>query len=183
MKESPKIYRFNEIMPAREFVSLEDYRELEMKYLEALSIPIRRQEEAVSQLPPPPSQREKCPDTFRFTFTHDGDDDIRTVRVFSFKAEPMTEFAIAMLDEIFEGDGDLFDQYETYLSDMEDYGVHDCYWDEDTEISGFTSYEIKPEKYEEVMEVWRDWFEMQGFKTSPVIMESIDREPLNVHWD
>lgn len=64
------------------------------------------------------------------------------------------------------------DDYFNILADMEEYGVHDFVTTGDEEIIGFSSYEVGADKYEEVMQKWRDFFVAEGYNCGPVVLVS-----------
>lgn len=108
-------------------------------------------------------------DVFRFAFFNE-DTDILTT--YTFVAIPSTLTGELMLHQIEYGDGELNGKFEDMWSETEmDYGVHDTSWS-DGEIYGFTTYEVKPDKYLEVMNKWRDWFTANGFQCADIVKES-----------
>lgn len=59
-------------------------------------------------------------------------------------------------------------KFNEFLSDMEgEYGVHDVSFG-DTEFYGFTSYEVVPNRYDDLLNQWREFFSKRGFHVSDV---------------
>ncbi len=61
----------------------------------------------------------------------------------------------------------LDDSHDFKGEDLEStYGVHDIAFDHETDVLGFTSYEIDEEKFPELMEKWKEIFKNRGFLIS-----------------
>lgn len=97
---------------------------------------------------------------------------------------PLTKFSFNLIlpfeydsDEWWDWDDEvLLDQ----VIDMEEYGVHDYTASGDKDGNwlefGFHSYEIKQDKWEEVVEKWHKWFEDQGFTPGKIESELLEEE-------
>ena len=98
--------------------------------------------------------------TFDFVDEHDDEEDAEcTNRIFRFDLLAPISFY-----EDFYGK---YNEFEDKSMNMEMYGVHDCCGHEG-DLEGFTSYEIVPDQYNDVMLNWREWFIQHGFSAGPV---------------
>jgi hypothetical protein len=100
--------------------------------------------------------------------------------IFKFVAEPngyVNEDTDDMLiseysfDVTYEGDPlyDNDDKFEDEFEILQDvYGVHDCSFEQSKHIHGFTSYEVDPEKYMELMGKWKTFITSLGCKCGEI---------------
>ncbi|MDX1641847.1 MAG: hypothetical protein R3220_09120 [Balneolaceae bacterium] len=61
-------------------------------------------------------------------------------------------------------------EYEDQFYDMEEYGVHD-FWGDDETLVGFSSYEINPDDKFTVLQKWREFFINHGCECGELIQE------------
>lgn len=80
------------------------------------------------------------------------------------------------------GDISVFEQYyrdyevfEDKAMNMESYGIHNVSAHAG-DLEGFTSYEVAPEQYAELMEHWRQWYIARGFSCSDVREVPLNRD-------
>lgn len=89
---------------------------------------------------------------YRFVFSMQHEDD--SVVVYYIPLALSDKAAAAARDNILDGSSDI---YNDYVSDLEsEYGVHDFVTEGDYELIGYCSYEIDPDKEQELMRKWRD---------------------------
>ncbi len=104
---------------------------------------------------------------FRFVFhlrhdSHDEGGDQEFVFFFPF-TDPDQITKIKMMTD--EG----HDAYEATNDDLEsEYGVHDFVTSGEHELIGFTSYEVEPEKWMQLVETWRTFFVEQGIAVGEI---------------
>jgi hypothetical protein len=79
------------------------------------------------------------------------------------------QFRVSNIPDLWDNGGFTeHDEFFEFLSEMEDYGVHDLGYSPDTEIVGFCSYEIEETNIPIVMENWREYFISLGFTCGPI---------------
>ena len=100
----------------------------------------------------------------KFTFDFDFCDFNVPNEVWSFEISSDNMDAIKkMIDEFTP-------EYEDFWADMEEYGVHDCWGDDETMV-GFSSYEIDPKNKSTVLEKWKEFFENHDCKCGELVLE------------
>lgn len=93
---------------------------------------------------------------FTFEFSNEDNDTVSMYRFDILGSEPILEAYYLN-----------YAAFEDKAGNMEMYGVHDVSA-HPGDLEGFTSYEIDPEDYEQVMDEWRTWFIEQGFECGDV---------------
>lgn len=97
---------------------------------------------------------------------------------------PSTEFSFD-LNLPFDYDSDAWWDWDDsvlldQVSDMEEYGVHDYTAGGDKDGNwtqfGYHSYEIKQDRWEEVVQKWHEWFVGQGFGPGEITSKEIKEE-------
>lgn len=101
--------------------------------------------------------------TKHFTFSFSNDDDTYEVRTMTVTGTPEQYLEFETFSDN-EGDVEITMDIES------DFGVHDVS-STDYEIMGFTTYEVEPDRRDELMTAWREaLFDIGGFDIGPVVI-------------
>lgn len=102
----------------------------------------------------------KGKNVFAFLFYNEETEEEKEYR---FNIHVETDEQLHSLHLIDRGEDEDFNDFTSDLED--DYGVHDVSFS-DKEFYGFRTYEVAPEKYEELMRKWQIFFSDRGYSLS-----------------